>query len=102
MIKYHKDLFSEGNLEEDPNSRQHPRKICYESTFFSTEGGLFEGLIENIGAKGVFLKSNGPVILGDTITVAVPSSRDTKGIKLKGKIVWKNQYGFGVDFNSKS
>lgn len=78
--------------------RQHPRKFCSETTFYAKEFGVYEGLIENIGKKGVFIKTGEEVATGDVITVAVPSSGSGTGIKIRGEIVWKASNGFGVNF----
>ena len=78
--------------------RQHPREKISETTFYATEEGIYEGHIENIGMKGVFLKPSRPMAVGDIITVAVPHAGNKADLKLKGEIVWKNRNGVGVNF----
>lgn len=78
--------------------RSHPRETISETTFYSTEDGIYEGIIENIGMKGVFLQPSKPMAVGDIITVAVPHSGDKEDLKLKGEIVWKDSRGVGVNF----
>jgi hypothetical protein len=80
------------------DQRTHPRRHCRESTFYATSGSLYEGLIENIGLKGVYIRSVQPIEVGEIITVAVPTTTSDRGVKLRGEIVWKNARGFGVDF----
>ncbi|MFC1885144.1 PilZ domain-containing protein [Thermodesulfobacteriota bacterium] len=78
--------------------RKHPREKISETTFYATEEGIYEGDIENIGMKGVFLKPSKPMAVGDIITVAVPHEGNKVDLKLKGEIVWKDRRGVGVDF----
>jgi hypothetical protein len=78
--------------------RQYPREKISEATFYSTEDGIYEGHIENIGMKGVFLKPSRPMAVGDIITVAVPRDGNKADLKLKGEIAWKNHNGVGVAF----
>ena len=40
-------------------------------------------MIKDIGAKGVYVATNAPIAVGEVITVAVPSSGNEKGIKLR-------------------
>lgn len=78
--------------------RQHPRKKISGTTFYTTKGSIYEGLIENIGMRGVFLKPSKPMSVGDIITVAIPLGADKEDIKLKGEIAWKDKRGVGVYF----
>ena len=95
MVTHDNQNTEETDIE---NKREHPRKTCLESTLYATKKGVYEGVIKDIGAKGVFVATNEPIAVGEIITVAVPSSRNEKGIKLEGEIVWKDQYGIGVHF----
>jgi hypothetical protein len=78
--------------------RQHPRKKTSVTTFYSTKDGIYEGLIENIGKRGVFIKPSEPMTKGDIITVAIPRGADKEDLKLKGEIAWKDKRGVGVYF----
>ena len=81
------------------NIRKFPRKNCSETTFFTTETMVFEGLIKNISQQGVYIESLLALPVGQIITVTVPSPRNKKQvIKIEGRVVWINQNGFGVHF----
>ncbi len=80
--------------------RQYPREDCLESTFYASGRGVYEGLIKDIGEKGVFIATKETHMVGDVITVAVPSSNGKKGVKLRGEIVRQKPGGFGVHFKS--
>ena len=83
------------------NQRKYPRKSCSENTFFATQTMVFEGLIKNISAQGVFIESLLALPVGQIITVAIPSNHQHRGkdSKIEGMVVWTNEDGFGVEFN---
>lgn len=80
------------------NKRKYPRKFCSESSFFATRYGVHECFIKNLGSKGAFIETDLFLPEGNVVTVAVPSYGKSSGLKLKGKVVWTGQYGFGVEF----
>ncbi len=94
----HNKLDSEEKSIKD--RRQYPREDCSESTFYASGRGVYEGFIKDIGEKGVFIATKEVHMVGDVITVAVPSSSDKKGGKLKGEIIRQKSGGFGVHFKS--
>lgn len=80
--------------------RVHPRIVCSETTFYSTDDAVYEGLIKDIGAKGIYVASRNPVEVGEIITIAIPSPGNKTGEKIKGEVIWKKPGGFGVRFSS--
>lgn len=83
------------------NLRKYSRKTCSESTFFATRTMVFEGLITNISARGVFIESLLSLQVGQMIMVAIPPNPQLKDTdtKVQGMVVWTNEDGFGVEFN---
>ena len=83
------------------NLRKYPRKSCSENTFFATQTMVFEGIIKNISAQGVFIESLLALPVGQIITVAIPSNHHprSKDSKIEGMVVWTNEDGFGVELN---
>jgi hypothetical protein len=79
------------------NSRHYPRRSCTETTFFAAQSVVIEGFIKNISSKGVFIQSLLALPVGQTITVAVPANGSDQSVKCRGKIVWTNEEGFGVE-----
>ena len=60
---------------------------------------VFEGLIKNISQDGVYIKCLLGLPVGQSITVAVPSTRrKNEDFKIAGRVVWINADGFGVQF----
>jgi hypothetical protein len=97
MATQSKEDIKKKNMEEQ---REHPREACSEATFYSTKKGIYEGLIKDIGVKGVFIAADETPVVGEIVTVAVPATGDREGGKLRGEIVWKRPGGFGVYFKS--
>ena len=80
------------------NKRKYPRKFCSESSFFATRYGVHECFIKNLGSKGAFIETDLFLPEGNIVTIALPARGAHSGLKLKGKVVWAGQYGFGVEF----
>jgi hypothetical protein len=80
------------------NKRKYPRKFCSESSFFATRYGVHECFIKNLGSKGAFIETDLFLPEGNIVTVALPVRGTESSLKLKGKVVWADQYGFGVEF----
>ncbi len=84
--------------------RIHTRNVCYESTFYSTKDGLYEGIIRNRdkeGIKGVFIATDEDLSIGEVVTVAI-SAPDEKGSKkLRGMIARKEPRGYAVQFTKR-
>ena len=55
MVTHDNQNTEETDIE---NKREHPRKTCLESTLYATKKGVYEGVIKDIGAKGVFVATN--------------------------------------------
>ena len=79
--------------------RKRPRRPYDKFTLFTTQNGIFEGSIKNISPAGVFIMSKNTFKVGQTLTLVLPS-KNGKDVKVKGKIVWTNDEGFGLKFLS--
>jgi len=80
------------------NKRKYPRKFCSESSFFATRYGVHECFIKNLGSKGAFIETDLFLPEGNVVTLAVPTRGKESSLKLMGKVVWTDQFGFGVEF----
>ena len=89
--------------------RGHQRKICDRTTFYATKDKLFQGLVKNISFGGVYVESSDAFSPGEVLTLAVPCASNDEGkklkepfndeeIKMKCKVIWLNQEGFGLEF----
>jgi hypothetical protein len=89
---------AQSNAHLMENKRRYPRKFCSESSFFSTRYGVHECFIKNLGSKGAFIETDLFLPEGNVVTIAVPAHGTESSLKLIGKVVWADQYGFGVEF----
>ena len=87
-----KALKSDQNIER----RIEKRHACSEEIFFATVKRLYEGQLKNYGRNGLFVKSKKVLSIGEIITVVDPNA-DGGNVKRKGKILWRNEEGFGVE-----
>ena len=78
-------------------SRKHSRKSYNRSTMFATQNGIYEGSIKNISSSGVFLTAESNFAVGQILTLVLPF-KNGKDVKVKGKVVWSNEEGFGLKF----
>jgi len=78
--------------------RKYPRHSCAETTFFATCTYVIEGSIKNISPRGVFIECLLALPIGQIITVEVPNRRGSHGTECKGRVIWTNKDGFGVEF----
>ncbi len=79
--------------------RKHTRRAYDQFTLFATQNGIFEGSIKNISSTGVFIMAQNTFKAGQTLTLVLPL-KNGKDVKVKGKIVWTNDEGFGLKFLS--
>jgi hypothetical protein len=83
--------------------REQPRYNCFQSTFYSTMDGVYEGVIRDRdegAVKGVYFTANENLLVGQVVTIAIPAFGEQKERKLKGVIVRKEPGRFGVHFKS--
>ena len=73
-----------------------PRKPYSGNIFFTSEDGLNEGRLKNFSRFGLFIETKAWLSVGDIITIAMPHL-NSKSIKCKGQIMWRNRQGCGVE-----
>lgn len=77
------------------NKRKEPRNSHSGLISFVYKKNLYPGKLINYSPSGLFIESNSFFVEGEMITVALPASK-YKNYKQKGRIVWKNDDGCGV------
>ena len=82
--------------------RKHPRKSCSVPLKYASSNQDFQGILKNISQGGLFIKSDHPIPIGRKLKLSIPSKKKAKLVKLDGKVVWSDENGFGVEFESKS
>ena len=81
--------------KKDSDKRKHSRKKFSGHIFFTTPEGFFEGDLINYSQNGLFIRTTNILMVGEIITFALPYSDDHA--KRRGKVVWANESGFGVE-----
>lgn len=76
--------------------RTEKRQSCSEAIFFATRIRLYEGQLENYTRRGLFIRTTENFDIGEVVTVAIPFTEEVDD-KRKGQILWKNQFGIGVE-----
>lgn len=81
------------------NKRKEPRHSHAGLISFIYKKQLYPGKIKNYSLSGLFIKADIIFAKGENITVSLPDAIH-KNHERKGRIVWKNGEGCGVQFYS--
>ncbi len=84
-----------------PENRRHTRWRCNESTCFSADRQLYEGIFKNMSTGGTFIQARGRFRLGQPVIVAGILARDGSEEKRSGKIVRIDHGGIAVEFTDR-
>jgi hypothetical protein len=79
------------------NKRKVPRQPFTGRISFVYKKKLYPGKLKNYSADGLFIIADNFFVEGEMITVALSVS-DHKHDMRKGRIVWRNDEGCGVQF----
>ena len=79
------------------NKRKVPRQTFTGRISFVYKKKLYPGKLKNYSADGLFIIADNFFVEGEMITVALSIS-DHKHDMRKGRIVWRNDEGCGVQF----
>ncbi len=77
------------------NKRKEPRNPYSGLISYIYKKNLYPGKLINYSLSGLFIEADSFFVEGETITIALPVSR-YRNHKQKGRIVWKNDRGCGV------
>ena len=84
-----------------PENRRHTRWQCSESTCFSADRQLHEGIFRNMSTGGTFIQARGRFQIGQPVIVAGILARDGSEEKRSGKIVRIDRGGIAVQFTDR-
>ncbi len=79
------------------NQRRHPRRPFNRKVRFAADQMIAEGLAVDISASGAFVTSGKKLRTGQVITMRIPDKAG-KDVVVRGKVVWSNADGFGLQF----
>ena len=78
--------------------RKESRSSCSESIYFTTKKRIHKGKLINKSPSGLFIEAAGCFAEDETIITVVPCANDGDS-KCKGRIIWCNQLGFGLELH---
>jgi Tfp pilus assembly protein PilZ len=81
-----------------PNNRQYPRRTAYIIAEYSVLEGSFRDKIKNIGAGGLFIRTDRTIAVGQPILTNFPLFNFDKTIQVSGRVVRGDPDGFAVTF----
>jgi hypothetical protein len=80
------------------DNRECPRVDCHIEVLYSDNNRLAHGLAKNISAKGIYLDPAGPFPVGQDIIISMPHPSGGEHIKIRGKIVRRDERGMAIAF----
>jgi Tfp pilus assembly protein PilZ len=93
-------LLSQLETYQPGDRREHPRTPCLIPADYASQDQVFKDFILNIGAGGVFIRTNTSFSVGEDITLSFSPPNYNEPIKINGEIVRSGQLGIGVKFKT--
>ena len=84
------------NKDNRYDKRTKPRKPYSGHILFTSKNGFYEGNLKNYRRHGLFIETKACLSVGEIITIALPHLNG-KNIKCKGHVMWRNQFGCGIE-----
>lgn len=80
--------------------RRYERKRYSNDVIFSRKGRAYAGALKDISMGGAFVMtlSVKQVDRGDVVVISIPFTDGRKSIKRKGRVLWRNDEGFALEF----
>ena len=80
--------------------RRYERKRYSSDVIFSLKGRAYAGTLKDISMGGAFVMtlSVNQVDKGDVVVISIPFTDGRKSIKRKGRVLWRNNEGFALEF----
>ena len=91
----------EKNVEK-ADLRKYPRFSCHSKVDFDINEWSYEGIIKNISMGGLFIETRHPVTVGNEIMLELTSLNKGRHCNVKGRVVWRDAKGVGIQFNELS
>lgn len=86
--------------KDDKELRKHARRAFDRPVLYATRNRFFKGTIKDISKGGVFIEAPDMMAVGQRLSLAIPSGRQGRGLKLRGEIVRIDQEGLAIRFRS--
>jgi hypothetical protein len=86
------------NMPKRAEKRNSGRKYTKISVDYSVKDKFYSDSLENVSAKGAFIRTTRPIEVGDATTMVANIPGMEKNVKMKGKVVRRTKEGIGVEF----
>jgi Tfp pilus assembly protein PilZ len=86
------------SLAKRDEKRNSGRKYLKVTVDYSVKDKFYSDTLENVSAKGAFIRTTRPIEVGDATTMVASIPGMEKNIKMKGKVVRRTEDGVGVEF----
>lgn len=90
----------DGDLKDEKDPREHPRKLFNKLTFLSSQNRYYKGFISNISRGGCFIETSEIFNINQILSLGIPGTKIDKAIMLKIEVVRLSPTGIGVKFRS--
>ena len=81
------------------NLRDKPRRTSYIVAEYRVREGHYRDILKNIGASGVFIKTQRGIAEGQPIELEFPLFRFEETVRTRGTVVRSGPTGFAVQFD---
>ncbi|MDP2645249.1 MAG: PilZ domain-containing protein [Desulfobacterales bacterium] len=86
------------NKKPMENSRKYKRNKYPREVVFTVEGVEYHGFIDNMGAAGLFIRTDESLSVGKAVELTFPLSNKANQVKFFAEIVRTTDDGIGVTF----
>jgi len=88
--------------ESDASMREKPRRPCLINATYRVQDQKFESYILDISIGGVFIETGAKFPVGKELLLKFSLPGHPQPFSLRGKVVWQNAKGFGLEFENVS
>lgn len=82
--------------------RDEIRKPYVNEIEFETKGRKYKGISKDISGCGMFIQTDAPVSVGNTVILKIPYTDNQNAIRVPAEVIRKEATGIGLEFLSKN
>jgi hypothetical protein len=94
-------LLSQLDRQQIKGGRSDFRRNRKIAVNYEINNRVYRDFIQDISAAGVFIETQNPPAVGETVTLTFSLAKNKKPIRIAGRIARSNSRGFAVDFRRK-
>lgn len=97
-----KQLQDPSFFSKEYGERDEIRKPYINEIEFETKGRKYKGISKDISVSGIFIQTDAPVSVGNTVILRIPYTDNQDMIRVPAEIIRKDDTGIGLEFLNKS